>query len=74
MYSVTGETAIVTASNVAPSGKELICIFIQTNKWAGNMLKFHVDVDMKWLGLVLKKRIVSMIQSQHCALFIHGAL
>ncbi len=46
----------------APSGKERICIFIQTNakikfsqvcarsKWAGNMQIFHVDVKMKRLG------------------------
>ncbi len=43
----------------APSGKEWISIFIQTNvkikfsqvcarnKWAGNMLMFHVDFNMK---------------------------
>ncbi len=54
VYSVTGETAIFTAPKAAPSGKELICIFIQTNKWAGNMLMFHVDVNMKRLGIRFK--------------------
>ncbi len=49
-----GETAIFTAPKVAPSGKEWICIFIhtkKTNKWAGNMLMFHVDFKMKRLGI-----------------------
>ncbi len=61
--AVTGETAIFNAPKAAPSGKELICIFIQTNvkikfsqvcannKWAGNMLMFHVDINMKRLGI-----------------------
>ncbi len=52
------------APKAPPSGKEWICIFIQTkakikfsqvctrNKWAGNMLMFHVDVN--GLGFVLK--------------------
>ncbi len=31
VYSVTGETAILPAPKAAPSGKEWICIFIQTN-------------------------------------------
>ncbi len=31
MYSHTGETAIVTAPKAASSGKDWICIFIQTN-------------------------------------------
>ncbi len=35
---------------VAPNGKKGISIFFQTkektNKWAGNMLMFHVDVNM----------------------------
>ncbi len=26
----------------------------KTNKWAGNMLMFHVDVNMKWLGIRFK--------------------
>ncbi len=26
----------------------------KTNKWAGNMLMFHVDVNMKRLRIVLK--------------------
>ncbi len=50
----------------APSGKEWICMFIQTNtkikfsqvcahnKWAGNMLMFHVEVNMKRLGIHFK--------------------
>ncbi len=60
MYSVTGETAIVYAP---PSG----------NKWAGHMLMFHDDVKQ---GLVLKKRLVSMIQSRLSfeRRFIHEAL
>ncbi len=44
----------------------------------GNMLMFHVDFNMKRLGIRLKKRLVSMIQSQLFLLrdnnFIHGAL
>ncbi len=51
-------TAIFTAPKEAPSGKELIFIFIQTNartnKWAGNMLMFHVDLTMKRLGICFK--------------------
>ncbi len=48
-----------TTPKAAPSGKEWICIFIQTycektNKWAGNMLMFHVDVNLKWLGISFK--------------------
>ncbi len=59
----------------APSGKEWICIlFSQTNaknkfsqvcacnKWVANMLIFHVDVNMKRLGIRFKND-VSMIQS-----------
>ncbi len=54
------------APKAAPSGKEWICSFIQTNtkikfsqvcarnKWAGNMLMFHVDVNMKRLGIRFK--------------------
>ncbi len=38
-----GETAIFNAPTAAPSG----------NKWAGNMLMFHVDFNMKWLKGVL---------------------
>ncbi len=41
VYSVTGETAIVNAPKAAPSG----------NKWAGNMLMFHDDVEMKRLKI-----------------------
>ncbi len=37
MYSVTMETAIFNAPTAAPSG----------NKWAGNMLMIHFDVNMK---------------------------
>ncbi len=32
VYSVTGETAIFATKKAAPSGKEWICIFIQTNE------------------------------------------
>ncbi len=49
------------APKAAPSGKEWICIFIQTNAkiklfqvCAGNMLMFHVDVNMKRLGIHFK--------------------
>ncbi len=60
--AVTGETAIFNAPKAAPSGKEWISIFIQTNakiKFSqvcipGNMLMFHVDVIMKWLGIRFK--------------------
>ncbi len=46
--------------------KKDICISIQINvkikfsqvcassKWAGNMLMFHVDLNMKWLGIRFK--------------------
>ncbi len=62
MYSVTGETAIFNAPKTAPSGKEWISIFIQTKvkikfsqvKWVGNMLMFHVDLNMKRLGIRFK--------------------
>ncbi len=59
VYSVSGETAIFSAPKAAPIGKECICFFIQTNakikfsqlwarnKWAGNMLIFHVEVTME---------------------------
>ncbi len=53
------------APKAAPSGKEWISIFIQTNaksnfprsalnKWAGNMLMFHVDVNLNLLGICFK--------------------
>ncbi len=45
--AVTGETAIFNAPTAAPSG----------NKWAGNMLMFHVDVKMKRLKIRFKKLI-----------------
>ncbi len=61
-WSISCKTFIVNAPKQyqLPSGKEWICIFIQTNmkikfsqvcvcnKWAGNMLMFQVDID--WLG------------------------
>ncbi len=62
--TIIGETAIYNAPKAVPSGKEWISIFIQTNtkikfprsaarnKWAGNILMFHVDVN--GLGFVLK--------------------
>ncbi len=66
--AITGETDIFNAPTAAPSG----------NKWAGNMLMFHFDVNMKRLGIRIKKRLVSMIQSRIFLLrgnkFIHGAL
>ncbi len=43
-----------TTPKAAPSDKEWIYIFIQTNKWASNMLMFHVDVNMKRLGIRFK--------------------
>ncbi len=45
------------APKAAPSGKELIFHSDQrkkTNKWAGNMLMFHVDVNMNQLGIRFK--------------------
>ncbi len=44
VYSVTGETAIFNAPTAAPSG----------NKWAGNMLMIHFDVNMKRLKIRFK--------------------
>ncbi len=41
-----------TAPKASPSGKEWICIFI--HKWAGNMLMFHDDINMKRLGTRFK--------------------
>ncbi len=50
---------IFTAPKTASSGKEWIYVFIQTNaektnNWAGNMLMFHIDVNMKRLGIRFK--------------------
>ncbi len=54
------------APKAAPISKEWICIFIQTNakikfsqvctinKWADNMLMFHVKVNIKQLGIRFK--------------------
>ncbi len=42
--AVTGETAIFNAPTAAPSG----------NKWVGNMLIFHFDVNMKRLKIRFK--------------------
>ncbi len=42
--AVTGETAIFNTPTVAHSG----------NKWAGNMLMFHFDVNMKRLKIRFK--------------------
>ncbi len=47
------------APEAAPSGKEWICFFIQTNAkknnmWAIAMLMFHVDFNMKRLGIRFK--------------------
>ncbi len=42
--AATGETAIFNTPKVAPSG----------NKWAGNMLMFHFDINMKRLKIRLK--------------------
>ncbi len=68
VYSVTGETAIVNAPKVAPSG----------NKWAGNMLMFHDDVKMKLLKIRFLKTTpfndsesTLFFERQY---FIHGAL
>ncbi len=83
--TIIGETAIYNAPKAVPSGKEWICIFIQTNtkikfprsaarnKWTGNILMFHVDVNTKRLGICFKKRLLSMIQ-RRLFLLRHGAL
>ncbi len=42
--AITGETAIFKAPKVARSG----------NKWAGNMLIFHFDFNMKRLKIRFK--------------------
>ncbi len=52
------------APKAAPSGKECICIFIQTMKRpqvGGQYAMFHVDVNMNGLGFVLNTTR-SMIQ------------
>ncbi len=64
---ICGDRSIsFSAPKAAPSGKEWICMFIQTNvkikfsqvcarsKRAGNMLMFHVDISMKRLGIHFK--------------------
>ncbi len=59
MYSVTGE-AVTFAPKAARSGKKWICILIQTKRkrptsGGGNMLMFHIDVNMNHeLGIRLK--------------------
>ncbi len=69
-----GKQLFLTLQKVAPSGKEWICIFIQTNakikfsqvcarnKWAGNMLMFLVDVNMKWLGIRFKNDLFQLFR------------
>ncbi len=47
------------SSKPAPSGKEMNLHFHsdlseKTNKWVGNMLMFHVDINMKQLGTRFK--------------------
>ncbi len=42
--ALPGETAIFNAPTAAPSG----------NKWAGNMLMFHFDINMKRLEICFK--------------------
>ncbi len=81
VYSVTGETAVFTAPKAAPGGKERICILIQTNakkiKCAGNMLMFHVDVNMKRLGIRFKNysfKWFSRLFLLRDNNYIHGAL
>ncbi len=84
VYSCYWGTAIVNAPKAAPSGKERICIFIQTNEkikfsqfCTGNMLMFHVDINMKRLGIRFKNdsfqwfRVDSVLRDNN---FICGAL
>ncbi len=58
VYSVTGETAILTPLKAAPSGKEWICIFIQTNR---------KDQQVRWqytnLGFILKTTLINDSES-----------
>ncbi len=44
VYSITMETAILNSPKAAPSG----------NKWAGNMLMFQIEVNMKRLKISFK--------------------
>ncbi len=64
--AATGETAIFNTPKVAPSG----------NKWAGNMLMFHFDINMKRLKIRFKNdsfqwfRVDSLLRDNN---FIHSA-
>ncbi len=55
VYSVTGETTILPLQKQHLVAKNELTFSFRprekTNKWAGNMLMFHVDVNMKWLGM-----------------------
>ncbi len=59
MYSVTREQLFIPLQKVVPGENELAFSY-QTkseniNKWAANMPMFHVDVNMKRLGIRFKK-------------------
>ncbi len=58
VYSVTGETAIFTAPVGHLVAKNELAFSFRptekTNKWAGSMLMFHVDVNIKRLGVCFK--------------------
>ncbi len=60
VYSVTGETAIFnTPKGHLVAKNELAFSFRATqvcarNKWVGNMLMFHVGINMKRLGIRFK--------------------
>ncbi len=65
-YSVTGETAIFTSPKAAPSDKERICIFIQTNTKRQHVGgKYDVMLTSTWngLGLVLEMTFLNDSES-----------
>ncbi len=82
--AVTRETAIFNAPKRHPVGEDEFAFSFRPTqrsifpRWVSNMLMFNVDVNMKRLGIRLKKRLVSMIQSRLFLLrdihFIHSAL
>ncbi len=58
VYSVTEETSIITLQKRHLVAKNEFAFSFRpmrkTNKWADNMLMFHVDVNMKRLGISFK--------------------
>ncbi len=68
VYRVTLETASFTAPEAAPSGKEWICIFIQTNaektKWAGMCQCFTLTSTWNSVGLVLKTTLLFLLRDK----------